>query len=405
MGIPINQPPPPTKSPNCRLFAIVPTVLCLVVAAGIYYYMNRQLDILQGDINAWQAAKQADTIPAYQKYLDTQPNPTFKVQAEQNIKTLAIDATKLLLKIVATPADATIKIMNISPEFYQGIRLVPAKYDIQVSKKGFNPERRWVELTQQKQTFDFALSKTYKLGDGLSFTMQSIPSGQFTMGAKNGDAPEKKEHQVNIGSFSIMQTEVTFLLWDACVREGSCDNSPNNLTQGREQHPVVNVSYVDVTEQFIPWLNKKLKDKTGYPFQLPTEAQWEYAARANSPHPFRYSWGDKITEKMARYGYDSNERENQLYTMPVKKFSPNAFGLYDMNGNAYEWVEACWNKHYDTTRSNGLYRAPNEACNCRVIRGGSWRSPSWWVRSASRRCNGDPTKYKYEIGFRLVQAN
>ncbi|WP_300526139.1 bifunctional serine/threonine-protein kinase/formylglycine-generating enzyme family protein [Alcanivorax sp.] len=184
-------------------------------------------------------------------------------------------------------------------------------------------------------------------------------------------------------NFRMQEHEVTFAQWDACVKAGDCSHKPGDNGWGRGNRPVINVNWDDITQQFIPWLNKV----TGHKFRLPTEAEWRYAARAGSTT--KYSWGDSIRCSQARYGRRrggecSNSEDGSV---PVKGFSPNKWDLYDMHGNVWEWTQSCG----------------DGGCQKRVLRGGSWaENPSHLqlvVRSivpASVRVN--------HIGFRLVKG-
>lgn len=228
--------------------------------------------------------------------------------------------------------------------------------------------------------------------------MVSIPTGSFMMGSNarvDGNVDEEPVHLVNISAFNMMETEVTFTMWDTCVSEGGCSRKPGDEGRGRGERPVINVSYDDITTQFIPWLKKA----TGQNFRLPSEAEWEYAARAGSTTHF--SWGDSISCSLARYGRANTVCGDDWKTVEVKSFAVNAFGLYDMHGNVWEWTQDCWNKSYLGAPSDG--RAWTDGnCAGRMLRGGSWYYNPSFLRSAKRY------KFKasdgfYDIGFRLVQ--
>jgi formylglycine-generating enzyme required for sulfatase activity len=226
--------------------------------------------------------------------------------------------------------------------------------------------------------------------------MISIPSGTFQMGS-NEISDEKPIHRVSISAFKISQTEVTFAQWDACVSAGGCTYRPSDSNWGRGNRPVTNVSFNDITKQFIPWLNKL----TGKNYRLPTEAEWEYSARAGSTS--KYSWGNAISCSQVRYGKRSNgECTDSLDgSVSVKSFSANEYGLYDMHGNVWEWTQDCYNNNYQGAPINGQAWIKGD-CAIRMLRGGSWDSPSESVRSANR---AKDTAYKryYNYGFRLVQ--
>lgn len=223
--------------------------------------------------------------------------------------------------------------------------------------------------------------------DGVRFVMKEIPSGGFMMDDVLTDKPLGFERSINqsqeieqweilMDSFYMAETETTWELYQLCIDEGACgyneaDGGDNGW--GKATRPVIEISRDEVTEMFIPWLNSK----TGKNYRLPTEAEWEYAARAGSTT--RYSWGDEIDCSQARYGYASNECGGQLGTDPVKSYPPNAFGLYDMHGNVWEMVADCW------TESASSCPQPNEEpCQEFVLRGGSWLNDGAELCSAFR---------------------
>ncbi|WP_434926319.1 protein kinase domain-containing protein [Shewanella sp. HL-SH2] len=214
----------------------------------------------------------------------------------------------------------------------------------------------------------------------------SIPAGSFQMGAKSLSTTEQPIHTVSIQAFKMQEHEVTFAQWDACVQAGGC-------SQGRGPHgtlPVNFVSYDDITQQFIPWLN----EATGKRFRLPSEAEWEYAARGGTST--KYSWGDD-------YGSNRANCNDCGVAVTVKSFAPNAYGLYDMHGNVSEWVQDCWNDSYVGAPSNGSAWQGVD-CRLRVLRGGNVANSPYTARSAyrSRSLASDSS---HLVGFRLVQDN
>jgi formylglycine-generating enzyme required for sulfatase activity len=169
----------------------------------------------------------------------------------------------------------------------------------------------------------------------LSPKMVNIPAGSFMMGSNNGGSDEKPVHRVTIRAFKMSEAEVTFAQWDACVSDRGCSHKPSDQGWGRGQRPVINVSYNDITGQFIPWLNRE----TGKDYRLPTEAQWEYAARAASTT--KYSFGDSESA-LCQYANHADTSTDYRWrnqscsdgigqkTAAVKSYQGNAFGLFDM---------------------------------------------------------------------------
>ena len=210
-----------------------------------------------------------------------------------------------------------------------------------------------------------------------------------------GDSDEKPVHRVSVKAFLLGKTEVTFVQWDACVAAGGCSHKPGDRRWGRGNRPVMRVSWKDITEQFIPWLNKT----TGKRYRLPTEAEWEYAARAGSET--KYSWGNSIGRNRANCD-GCGSRWDDSQTAPVGSFAANAFGLYDMHGNVREWTQDCWNGSYRGAPSDGSAWLSGN-CSLRVLRGGSWYIDPSLLRSASRYYNS--TGYRSDSsGFRLART-
>ena len=226
--------------------------------------------------------------------------------------------------------------------------------------------------------------------------MVSIPAGTFRMGdlSDEGDDDERPVHSVEVPAFNMGKHEVTFTQWDTCVADGGCGRyRPDDEGWGRGNRPVINVSWDDA-QRYIDWLN----DKTGGNFRLPSEAEWEYAARAGSKT--KYSWGNSIGSNRANCD-GCGSRWDDDRTAPVGSFSANAWGLHDMHGNVWEWTEDCWNDSYAGAPSDGrAWELGN--CGRRVIRGGSWLDLPRFLRSAYRDRYTRSSRYGL-IGFRLAQ--
>lgn len=276
---------------------------------------------------------------------------------------------------------------------------VLAKAEAQEQARLAAAARAKAEAQAQARAKEEEKRKAEQLAQKYVGQLVTIPAGSFMMGCSPGDsecdAPEKPQHRVHIQSFKLMATEVTFAMWDACVSAGGCNHQPEDKGWGRGNRPVIYVSYADITEQFIPWLNQT----TGQRFRLPTEAEWEYAARAGSSS--KYSWGNSINCSLARYDQYSGDCGNARSTLPVKSFSANAFGLYDMHGNVWEWSADCWNDNYQGAPSNGSAWLGGD-CAQRVLRGGSWYSNPRNVRVSFRLRYTASNRFNYS-GFRLAQ--
>jgi formylglycine-generating enzyme required for sulfatase activity len=207
-----------------------------------------------------------------------------------------------------------------------------------------------------------------------------IPAGKFEMGTSPFDvghvSNEEPQHTVTIARpFAISKFDVTFADWDACVSVRGCPQV-GDLGMGRGTKPVIYVSSDDA-EQYVVWLSKM----TGQPYRLPTEAEWEYAARAGTTTV--HYWGDEIGKGHANCnGCDSDLQIGHI-TSPVGSFKPNAFGLYDMAGNVFQWVQDCYSGNYLFVNYDGSASTVGD-CSSHLVRGGSWTAGPLFLRSAFR---------------------
>jgi len=220
-----------------------------------------------------------------------------------------------------------------------------------------------------------------------------VPAGEFDMGS-NDTPREKPVHRVAIARpFAIGRREVTFAEWDQCVAAGACSYRPNDRGWGRGNHPVIDVSWDDA-KAYLNWLSQK----TGKQYRLPTEAEWEYAARAGSKSPFW--WGSDKGKGLANC-HDCGAPDAGSKTSATGSFRPNAFGLYDTSGNAAEWVEDCWNDSYSSAPKDGS-ASTNGQCALRVLRGGSFGNTADAVRSPARFRYDHDVRY-FANGFRAAR--
>jgi formylglycine-generating enzyme required for sulfatase activity len=210
-----------------------------------------------------------------------------------------------------------------------------------------------------------------------------VPAGSFDMGSAS--EYENPVHRVTIAKpFAIGRHEVTFMEWDKCVEDGGCKFRPDDRDWGRGDRPVINVSWLDA-KAFVTWLSQK----TAKSYRLPSEAEWEYAARAGTNTA--YWWGRDVGSRQANCR-ECNTGEPQK-TTPVGSYKPNGFGLHDTAGNAAEWMEDCWNDNYRGAPSNGAAWL-NGQCRLRVLRGGAFDSQAKYLRSMSR--------FRYDVDVRFI---
>mgnify|MGYP001217649887 CR=1 FL=1 len=230
-----------------------------------------------------------------------------------------------------------------------------------------------------------------------------LPAGIFMMGEANGGiSDDAKVIGVTIPKpFSISRFEITFSLWDACLADGGClGYRPPDEGWGRGARPVVNVNRADILS-YTSWLSKK----TSRLYRLPSEAEWEYAARAGTAT--KYWWGDSVGVNRA-VCQDCGSIYDGEKTARVGSFAKNKFGIFDTAGNVWEWVEDCYNKN--AYQSYRFYPKPffipkisnkNDDCR-RVLRGGGSNVASVGVTSSFRFISGSQVRSKF-YGFRLVR--
>ena len=220
----------------------------------------------------------------------------------------------------------------------------------------------------------------------------SIPAGTFTMGSPTSEADrmnDETQHQVTLSAFKMSKYEITFEQYDVFC-EATGREKPDDEGWGRGKRPVINVSWYDAIA-FAEWMGCR----------LPTEAEWEYACRAGTTTPF--NTGNNLTTSQANYNgngpYNNNAKgEYRRKTMPVGSFAPNAWGLYDMHGNVWEWCSDWYGDYPNTAQTNPKGPASG---SYRVIRGGSWADYAGSCRSAYRD-RSTPGRCNRSMGFRLV---
>ena len=218
--------------------------------------------------------------------------------------------------------------------------------------------------------------------------MVVIPAGSFVMGSDKS-ATEQPTHLVNVPSYFLGKTHITLGQWLWVMGE-----SLNQLYAGRNPDlPFINVSWRDV-QDFILKLNRK----TGQRYRLPTEAEWEYAARAGTTTEWSHGNDESRLGAYAWYGLNSGNRWQK-----VAQKMPNPFGLYDMQGNVWHWVEDCWHDDYKRAPSNGsAWVTECSAAQSYVVKGGSWYSSSSDLRPPNRSWGGADNRTS-SIGFRLAR--
>ncbi|ACT59479.1 SUMF1/EgtB/PvdO family nonheme iron enzyme [Hirschia baltica] len=237
-----------------------------------------------------------------------------------------------------------------------------------------------------------------------------IPEGRFVMGDMSGNAQEDRipvRKVIFNQAFALASFETTFAEWDACVDDGKCRPIENDMGWGRGNRPVIGTSWHDA-KQYTQWLS----DKTGQKYRLPSEAEWEYAARAGSSTT--YTFGEDLSE-LCQYGNGADLSTQYPWrntacsdnfgkkTAPVGTFRANKFGLYDIHGNVWEWVEDCWHPNYNNAPTNGSAWTKQCNNNTKVLRGGSFSVQPDYLGSSNRYAF-PADQYMPFFGFRVARA-
>lgn len=361
------------------------------------------------------------TFVNYQRNQITQENTQWHVTLNHREDTQALmEALQSKLKTAQFPVSIEPDTLNVTTintiRFARGGQAVAERIARSLAWLTYGAAINAIESTDLSAgTIQVQLSKTYQHGAGFNDELRAakesrlpfepemvhIPPGKFLMGSPKTEAGrssnEDPQHEVTIAyAFEISKYEVTFDEYDAFAK-ATKRQLPSDSGWGRGKRPVIHVSFNDA-QAYVKWLS----DKTGKQYRLPTEAEWEYAARAGTQT--RYWWGDDIGENNATCNDCGNEWDNKR-TAPADSFKPNAFGLHNTAGNVLEWVEDCWHENYQNAPVDGSAwkEATGGDCGRRVVRGGSWYFNPQLLRSALRLgFNSDVSSL--DLGFRIARA-
>jgi formylglycine-generating enzyme required for sulfatase activity len=359
---PVTPPVAPPVSPPARQVSPPPVV---------------RADPAAEEAAAWRISSRTDTVAAYNAYLADYPNGRNAAAARQRIAALTPRASP--------PPPPPITSLDA--------RTTPAS-------------TRAPLVTNPSSLPDFAL---FRECDGCP-EMVVLPSGSFQMGSPAGESGRSEDEdtqagagggtlRVNIRRFAISRFETTWDQWTACVNAGACnqgavDGAGGDNGWGRGSRPIIEVDWNDAAAYAI-FVGGRARAASAY--RLPTEAEWEYAARAGTST--RWSFGDTESQLGAYAWFSSNSSSR---TQPVGGKLASPWGLFEMHGNVWEWVEDCYNESYAATPQNGAANTTG-GCSDRVIRGGSWYFYPQVLRSAFRFRN-TPTGRDDSIGFRLSRT-
>ncbi len=276
-----------------------------------------------------------------------------------------------ILFVYPEPVDAEVKIKGLSRDYFPGIGLAPGAYRVQVSKAGYDNYQKEVYV-ESREIYDLfvELKKSRRWTDPeTGIDLIWVPEGCFSMGcgpwAADCQPDEKPEHRVCVDGFWMSKYEITQGVWEKIMGD-----NPSRFQKG-SQYPVERVSWHKAAE-FV----SRLKMAGGYKVRLPTEAEWEYAARAGGRKEIYAGGGDNLP---ALGWYQSNSQNS---THPVGEKKPNVLGLHDMSGNVWEWCQDVYAK--DAYSPGGNNSSDKDHSVFRVRRGGSWESGKQHLRTLFR---------------------
>lgn len=339
-------------------------------------------DPFQEVVAKYQAAKPKPTLPEEAR--------KYKVQAEFLVQEKQID------KAVALYGKA----LEVSPWWPEGhYKLALLLGETKKYRDAMREMNRYLQLEPEGADARAAQDKLYQwevVAEPVAGKvtndcpdcpeMVELPAGSFDMGSDNGEPNEKPVHRVAVKAFAIGKTEITQAQWLALM-----GTDPSNFVGCGDTCPVEQVSWDDV-QKYI----QKLNAKTGKQYRLPTEAEWEYACRAGSRQEY---CGSDNPDAVSWNSSNTGSFFNTPYPVATKK--PNAFGLYDMSGNVWEWVEDNFHENYTGAPTDGS--AWLGGSSMRVLRGGSWGKQPKFSRAAVRHKFG--TNYRdFSYGFRLARS-
>ncbi|WP_245549292.1 SUMF1/EgtB/PvdO family nonheme iron enzyme [Noviherbaspirillum massiliense] len=336
----------------------------------------------QYELTFWDSIKDSTHASDYEAYLQAYPNGRFAALAKARIARLRAAAPKAETpQEEAQPATKAAPPTQPAPKPAERARSAPAR---KAAPERASPAPA---APSQAEAPPSTAGRVSELKDCPECpALIGLPHGTFTMGSNASDPSEKPAHQVTIRTpFAIGKYEVTVAQWNACADAGGCPKIAGDTSQGANM-PMRNVSWDD-TQQYMKWLGKV----SGKPYRLPTEAEWEFAARGGTST--RYWWGEQMSKGKANCKecggpWHPEGPEN------VGSFAPNPYGLYDMNGSVWEWVSDCWHNSFKGAPGDGrAWNDPN--CRVRVIRGGSWREGASYMPVT--------TRFKYDASVRQAQ--
>nr|WP_234815022.1 formylglycine-generating enzyme family protein [Noviherbaspirillum denitrificans] len=340
----------------------------------------------QVELTFWESIKDSDQVGDYEAYLQAYPKGRFASLAKARIERLRAAAKREAPPETERPAAKSAPEKTHPPKAEPERKRTPP-----IAKEPPAPKEA---PAQAEPVPDKPPPKaaTGEIRDCPTCpVLISLPAGSFTMGANSGDPSEKPAHRATISTpFAIGKYEVTVEQWNACAEGGGCPRLGGNYAGNT---PVRDVSWDDA-QQYVKWLSST----TGKSYRLPSEAEWEYAARGGTSS--RFWWGEQMRPGNANCK-DCGDPYSADGPAKVGSFAPNAYGLHDVNGSVWEWVADCWHNSYKGAPGDGKpWDMPG--CRERVIRGGSWRDGASYMPASTRFKYGASVRHS-QNGFRVAR--
>jgi serine/threonine protein kinase len=392
-----------------RFVFVLVTLVCAFTLPWLFTLENEKLLVGNQGLNSVQ--NQSIEAPKNRKKSGyrTDQNDIIDLSTVRITDSLNLDSASNKVQVILSmhPSDADVVIQSKSGLPVTNSELTKGEYRLRISKNGYKTVSKNINITTNRLLIDDRLQlgdTRYFIGntdrtvaDGIPVEFILLPQKLHIDGIQNSNAPLSKKR------LRIMSFEVTNQLYSACVGAGKCPTSTTlstdtrYLTFAKPQHPVVNVSWYDINEKFIPWL----VSHTASDLRLPTAEEWEFAAASNldnNDNMHRYSWGQKMSNGKAHCkNCNSGPTPYASATMPVRSFAANKWQLYDFHGNVQEWTSTCPEVTPSISSSNARQR-----CDLAVTKGGSWLSSS----DALLISYNDflkKTVRSHTTGFRLVE--
>jgi formylglycine-generating enzyme required for sulfatase activity len=320
---------------------------------------------------------------------------TVTIREADVVEEIELEPVTYQLTVQATPSDSIVTLLHPEIVYRPGVELAPGEYGVRVQREGYVKVERSVRIVDHNVTLPVRLEPVkepeprlppvFRNRIGMGFVL--IPDGEFQMGSTDGYDNERPVHLVRISKpFYLGKYEVTQRQWQAVMGE-----NPSHF-MGNLDLPVEQVSW-EVAQKFVAKLNER---ESGERYRLPTEAEWEYAARAGSTTA--YSYGND-SGRLGEYAWYDGNADGK--THPVGERKPNKWGLHGMHGNVWEWVQDWYGEYAAEAVTDPAGPA---AGSSRVVRGGSWLNSARYCRSALRTLWHPGARHGY-LGLRLVRTS